>query len=577
MQSVDFTTLAAARAELRADWLPARVEQVVQRDRHTLCIALRTLEQRGWLTLCWHPQAARLGIAAPPPRGPDPYSFSDQLRRQLGGLALTAIELLADWERVLDLQFARRPGEDPRWHLYVEIIGKYSNVILTDAQQQIVCVAHQVGSRQSSVRTVQTGQVYQPPPPLLGATPSLTESPDRWQERLSLVPGPLKKQLLAVYRGLSPAIATQMARAANLDPQQDVAALTPENWQQLYQHWQDWLTALEREQFQPAWTADGYTVLGWQAIAPAESVQDLLATYYRNQLNRQQFHNLKQQLQQKLQAVRKKLAQKAQGFRDRLQQSDTADQYRAQADLLMAYLHEWQPGMQAIELTDFETGEPVKIPLNPERNAVQNAQALYKQHQKLRRAREAVQPLLASVEAELAYLDQVAASISAFENYQDASDLEALAEIRAELIEQGYLPAPREATPAPASESQPHRYRAPSGSEVWVGRNNRQNDQLSFRTATDYDLWFHAQEIPGSHVLLRLEPGAVPDQRDLQFAADLAAYYSRGRGSDRVPVVYTEPRHVYKPKGAAPGLAIYKHEQVLWGQAAAAETYPRLQ
>ncbi|NJK99377.1 MAG: fibronectin/fibrinogen-binding protein [Spirulinaceae cyanobacterium RM2_2_10] len=576
MQPVDFTTLAAVTAELRAAWLPARVEQVVQRDRHTICIALRTLSQRGWLTIAWHPQAARLGIAPPPPRSPDPYSFSDQLRRQLGGLALIAITPLTPWERVLDLQFARRPGEDPRWHLYVEIIGKYSNVVLADAKQQIACVAHQVGSRQSSFRTVQIGQTYQPPPPLLGQAPRLDEPFARWQERLSLVPGALKKQLLAVYRGLSPAIATALSRAAGLDPQQDVAELSAADWQRLFQQWQHWLTSLEQEQFHPAWTADGYTVIGWQAIAPAASVQGLLAEYYTAQLNRQQFQNLRQQLQQKLQALQKKLGQKAQGFRDRLAQADDADQYRAQADLLMAYLHQWQPGMQSIQLTDFVTGEPAKIALNPERNAVQNAQALYKKHQKLRRAREAVQPLLAAVDGELQYLAQVSTSLTALDRYQHPSDLDALAEIRTELIEQGYFPTPREPTPTPTSESQPHRYRTPSGSEVWVGRNNRQNDQLSFRTATEYDLWFHAQEIPGSHVLLRLEPGAVAAASDLQFAANLAAYYSQGRESDRVPVVYTQPKYVYKPKGAAPGLAIYKHEQVLWGQATAIAPDTRL-
>lgn len=110
------------------------------------------------------------------------------------------------------------------------------------------------------------------------------------------------------------------------------------------------------------------------------------------------------------------------------------------------------------------------------------------------------------------------------------------------------------------------RYRTPSGFELLIGRNNRQNDQLTFRLAGDYDLWFHAQEIPGSHVLMRVEPGAVPEEADLQFAADLAAYYSRSRQSDLVPVVYTEPKHVYKPKGAKPGIALYKQEQILWGK-----------
>jgi predicted ribosome quality control (RQC) complex YloA/Tae2 family protein len=135
-------------------------------------------------------------------------------------------------------------------------------------------------------------------------------------------------------------------------------------------------------------------------------------------------------------------------------------------------------------------------------------------------------------------------------------------------VQEGYLEGSeyRKAVTQQDSEIQPHRYKTPSGFELLIGRNNRQNDQLTFRTATEYDLWFHTQEIPGSHVLLRLEPGAIADEKDLQFTANLAAYHSRARQSEQVPVIYTEPKYVYKPKGAKPGTVIYKQERVIWGQ-----------
>jgi len=123
MQQVDFTTLTAACAELQAGWIPGRLEKVYQRDRYTIALCLRTLQGRGWLTLAWHPQAARICLADPPPRLPDTFTFSDQLRHQLNGLALVGIQFIAPWERVLDLQFARRPGDPILWHLYVEIMG----------------------------------------------------------------------------------------------------------------------------------------------------------------------------------------------------------------------------------------------------------------------------------------------------------------------------------------------------------------------------------------------------------------------------------------------------------------------
>ncbi len=572
MQPVDFTTLTAACSDLRAHWLPARAEQVYQRDRFTVTIALRTLKQRYWLDISWHPQAARLCIGDPPPRIPDTFTFSQQLLHQLGGLALVGVEAIAPFERVVDLQFARRPGESAVYHLYVEIMGKYSNAILTDATKEIITAAHQVGPQQSSVRPVQTGQSYETPPSLTGAFPSLSESQERWHERVSLIPGAIKKQFLKSYRGLSPSLIKSMLIAAELKPDATTDSLTPNEWERLFARWQEWQQDLATENFQPAWTEDGYTVISWGGCKPVKNLQELLNSYYTNELNQQVFAQLHHHLSQKLLNILEKLRLKARTFEERLQQSERADEFRFLADLLMAYLQEWEPGMKEITLADFESGKPVVITLQPEKNAVQNAQSLYKQHQKLKRVVAAVLPLLTDVKAEIDYLEQVEAAIATIENYQTSADLEALEEIREELIQQKYLEDPgyRSRSATEAKSTNFHRYRTASGFEVLVGRNNRQNDQLTFRTANDYDLWFHAQEIPGSHVLLRLTPGAVAEKADLQFAANLAAYYSRGRQSDQIPVVYTDLKHVYKPKGAKPGMAIYKQEKIIWGQPQAA-------
>lgn len=573
MQPVDFTTLTAVCADLRSRWIPARVEQVYQRDVQTIFLALRTLQGKGWLTICWHPQAARICLGSPPPRDRDTFTFSDQLRHQLKGLALIAIAPISAWERVIDLQFAQRPEDEPLWHLYVEVMGKYSNAILTDGSDRIVTVAHQVGAKQSRVRTVQTGQPYEFPPSLLGDIPSLEETRSRWQERVSLVPGAIGKQLLKTYRGLSPTLVNLMVKSAHLATERSTEELNGEEWGKLFQSWREWLEAIATENFTPGWTETGYTVLPWGIVKPEKNVQILLDAYYCDRWDRQQFQQLHHQIGQKLKNIRKKLTHKAQGFRDRLAQSEDADEYRTRADLLMAYLHEWKPGMKSIALADFETGQPVQIPLNPEKNAVQNAQTLYKKHQKLKRARDAIKPFLQEVETEIQYIEQVEAALSQLEEYKSAEDLPTLREIWEELVQQGYLEAGKGSDRAEVKESQPHRYPTPSGFEVWIGRNNRQNDRLSFRIAGDYDLWFHAQEIAGSHVLLRLKPGAVAEDIDVQFAADFAAYYSRGRQSDLVPVVYTQPKFVYKPKGAKPGLAIYKREQVVWGRSQKAQEY----
>jgi len=598
VQPVDFTTLTATCSELRAKWLPARLEQVYQRDRFTVSLALRTMNQRGWIDISSHPAAARICVGDSPPRIPDTFTFSEQLRHQLSGLALVSIAPVSPWERVIDLQFAKRPGEPALWHLYAEIMGKYSNVILTAQDNLVVTCAHQVSAKQSSVRPIQTGQPYEMPPSLTDAVPSLSESLDRWKERISLVPGPLKGNLLKNYRGLSKALVVSMIRSASLDPEQPTDSLNPDEWQQLFHRWLYWLQSLENSKFQASFTPEGYTVIDWpkpensSPLIPSSSslpssssipssslpsslfplpssfssVQELLNSYYTGEINQQVFAQLRHQLTQKLNTVLAKLRLKANTFKERLQQSAGADTHKSQADLLMANLQHWEPGMKSISLPDFETEKPVLIPLNVEKNAVQNAQAIYKKHQKLKRARIAVEPLLAAVQEEIDYLEQVEAALSVLETYSNTQDLQTLAEIREELIQQKYLVVPDYRSTDKNAAIEFHRYQTPSGFELLIGRNNRQNDQLTFRTANDYDLWFHTLEIPGCHALLRLTPGNVAQETDLQFAADMTAYYSRARHSEQVPVVYTEPKYVYKPKGAKPGMVVYKQERIVWGR-----------
>ncbi|MEL6555938.1 MAG: NFACT RNA binding domain-containing protein [Cyanobacteria bacterium J06621_11] len=604
MQPVDFTTLAAIRANLQSNWLPARCEQVYQRDRYTLFIALRTIEKRGWLAISWHPQAARIHMATPPPKAPDTFTFSQQLKHQLAGLALTQITFLSDWERGLDLQFARRPNEPALWHLYVEVMGKYSNVILTTAEGQIVTAANQVSEQQSSVRPIQTGKPYAHPPAIRGKLPKIDDTFEAWQERVALIPGPLKKMLVKSHSGVSSSVASQLIWATGLTLEHQTTDLQAADWQNLFRVWTGWLQALKETKFSPAnIVSNGYTVLAHLltesavTIKPASNIQTLIDHYYRHQFNQEEFRRLHHQLTQAIKTRLKKLRQKATTFSHRLDQSDQAEDYRLKADLLMAHLHEWQVGMTEIELLDFETHQPVRLPLNPEKNAVQNAQSFYKQHQKLKRARTAVMPLLSAVNSEIHYLEQVEDSLLQVPAYQIEEDLRSLEEIRTELIDQSYLrdtsgrrpvtsgnakgkknkggkqSSQNKSTQNKQTEEGFRRYQLPQGLELLIGRNNNQNEQLTFKQASDYDLWLHAQEIPGSHVLLRLDAGQMPTDETLNLAASLAAYYSRARQSEQVPVVITEPKHVYKPKGALPGMVIYKREQVLWGQPQQAQAF----
>jgi predicted ribosome quality control (RQC) complex YloA/Tae2 family protein len=587
MRPFDYTTLVAVCGELGQQCLPARFEGAYQRDRHTLILGLRTLAGRGGLLLCWHPQFARLHATDAPPKSSDTFTFSKQLQSLLRGLALVGICPLQPWERVVDLQFALRPGDEVQWHLYLEIMGKHSNLMLVNSTGDIVTAGHQVSASQSRLRPIQTGQPYEPPPALQGAIPKLEESLERWQERLQLLPGSLVQQMVQVYRGVSTALAEELLTGVGIDVEARTEDLTGEQWRLLFQVWHQWLQRLGEGSFVPQVGGKGYYLLGLHCPALEgvtlkssvyTSVQTLVAQQYEVIENRSLFQSLAQQLQQKLRVMLKKYRQKATIFIERLRDSHNADCYRKQGDLLMAHVHQWQPGLKSIEVLDFETNQPIQISLNPEKNGVQNAQFLYKQHQKLKRAKDAVMPLLGEIQTTIAYLEQVEESLKELE-YTSGIDLMILREIEEELIEQGYLQgmdtvnknlrrtAKKRSQKSTEKDSEMafQSYRTPSGYEVWVGRNNRQNDQLSFRVATAYDLWFHTQEIPGSHVLLRLPAGTQPEILDLQYTANIAAYHSRARQSEQVPVVYTQPQHLYKPKGHPPGLVIYKQAEVMWG------------
>ncbi len=579
MQGVDYTTLVAICHELRTDWVPARVENFFQRDRYTLYIALRTANKRGWMVISWHPQAARLGMDEAPPRTSDTFTFSDQLRHQLNGLALIEIELMADWERVVVMKFAQRPQDPVQWCLMVEIINKYSNVILTTEQHQIVTAAHQVNPQQSRMRSIQTGDRYRLPPKRLTTIPKPEESLSHWRQQIELVPQNICRAMTQTYTGLSSSLVKTLLTAARIDSEARTDALQSQDWQRLFEQWQRWLQALEQQNFQPEGLDKGYCVLGRAVlhlgvgngagrepgVIPAHGLSKILRDYYNPLLAQQAFQQLQHQLLQTVQGKLKKLTQKATQFQQKLASIPDAEIFRNQADLLMAYSHQWTTGLSNMTVPDFQTGAPISISLNPELNAIQNAQVLYKRHQKLNRSQAHLSPLLSEVQTEIAYLEQVEDAIAMEEIDPDEVGWLSLQEIREELEQQGYLSPLDHRRSSPPKEITFRTFATPSGAVVWVGRNNHQNDHLTFRVAGKYDLWFHAQEISGSHVLLRLEAGRSPESKDIQFCANLAAYYSRARHSQQVPIVYTRPKYVYKPKGAKPGMAVYQQETIVWG------------
>ena len=548
LQAVDVTTLRALLAEWRPLLLPSRFEKAQQSSPHTLQLSLRSLSGPHWLELSWQAEAARLHTIPAPPRQGDGSTLAQQLQHGLRGLALVEI-LQQGWERVVELGFARRPGEPVLGWLVVELMGRHSNLLLLDGERQVVALARQVKPKQSRLRPIGTGDPYQPPPPLDGEPPRLEENFQSWQRRLSLVPLPLQQALRDAYQGMSPALLRQL-----LPPgwgELEVGGLSPAQWQQLWQLWRQWLDAVAGEQF--CWQIEPQGYRCWGKPCPQEplGINRGLAAYFSEQLEASALLHQRQQLRHRLEAVAAKETRQAREQEALLAAVAEADVLQHQADALLSQI---QPSRQCIDA----------------------AQKLYKTARKRRRSVAAITPRLelhhqrlAWLEASLTYLDQ-AESLNQVLGL--TADLETLGGLPGQgsgsgLGSESGRSVPRRARPGSAVEGvpQPLELQTASGLPLQVGRNHRQNDWISLRQARRGDIWFHAQEVPGSHVVLKSSQ-RLANEGDLQAAADLAAHFSRGRGNLRVPVVMVPTEDLQRIPGAAPGTVRHRGGTVLWGE-----------
>jgi predicted ribosome quality control (RQC) complex YloA/Tae2 family protein len=567
LQQLDVTSLKAVLTEWRANLLPSRFEKAQQPDPQAIQLGLRSLTGIHWLELSWQPDAARLHRIDPPPRQGDGSTLAQQLQHGLRGLALVAIEQ-PGWERVVKLAFARRPAEPPERWLVAELMGRHSNLLLLDGQMRVIALARQVRSQQSRLRPIGTGDDYINPPPLAGEPPRLEESAASWRRRLSLLPLPLAQALLGAYQGVSPALVAHLLPA---DLQQlPVGALSDDQWQLFWRNWRHWLEAVaaERFQWQPqgpgyrCWSAvlasDGLSsdgpssdgpspqgvhqpgAAGRAAVAARGTVWPLnqaIASYYQLRLDSRRLEQQRQQLRHRLEQAAEREGHQASEQQGLLAATRGSQDLQTQADQLLSQRQ-------------------------PSRACIDSAQALYKRARKLRRAVAVIEERLElhrqrreAIEASLIYLEQA----------DDLEQLRGLAQDSAALLGLGRRQAPgaggrREQRGVP----RPLELQTPDGLIVQVGRNHRQNEWISLRQARRGDLWFHAQELPGSHVVLK-SSARVASDADLQWAADLAAHFSRGRGNSRVPVVMVPTDDLQRIPAAVPGTVSHRGGTVLWG------------
>ncbi|MBR1886684.1 MAG: NFACT family protein [Schwartzia sp.] len=566
--SLDGFSMYRLARELNDALAGGRVDKITQPNKTTLQIAVRQPGQNLLLCVSVRPQNPSLRLLDVPLENPaEPPSFCMLLRKHLetGRIACVRQQGL-DRVLLVDVDILAAGGRIATKTLAAELTGKYANLILTE-DGVIIDALRRVGAADSRVRLVLPGGEYRPPDDG-GKLVAPATTPDAFTARLrQKVDKNLIKAISDVCLGVGPATAKEIAFCAGLAPDAPVGTLDDTDFSSLSSAFAETVAAL-RDETQPAVLLyDGKGKLTAMSAFPLHIFPDareerfptmsamlaradaLIGSYAPP--DRERFQKL---AKSELRRAQNKLLK----LREEAAEAKNADEFRRKADTLATYQHRLADHRDdKVSLPDVygENGEVFSIALDRRLTVRQNIQDYYKRYGKLRRAEKLLAEQIALCEENIRYLESIELSLASCEGLAE------LADIRAELVAVGLL---REKQKKKSGEklSEPFRFRAEDGTEILVGKNNSQNDRLTFRIAARDDLWLHTKDIPGSHVILRTN-GKEPAEGTLLLAASLAAHFSQAAGSSNVPVDCTPCRFVKKPSGAKPGFVIFTHQKTL--------------
>ncbi len=504
---------------------------------------------------------------------PNPPMFCMLLRKHLTGGIIQKIEQF-ELDRVafIDISSIDELGNTVIKRLVVEIMGKYSNIILIDKDSsKVIDSIKRVTSSMSRIREVLPGTCYFLPKQDDKVNPLIVDR----EQFINLINSQDKNKKIYKffyenYMGLSPLISKEICYLANIDMDRPIGTLSEMDIQNLFDAFVKIVNEINNENFNPVLIKKEYgkeyrefyclniNQFGNDNKIHMNSINQVLDQYYtiNDKLDRilQKSQSLKKAVQTKLEKSLNKLSKQKQELLD----SEKREIYKIYADLISANLYRIEKGLEEIELENFydENLEKIKIPLDKKLTPVENAQRYYKKYNKLKNAHKLLLSQIPETEKEIEYLENV---LNSLDNCTEVIEIE---EIKEELIKEGYIKGKISKNKA-STKSKPYHFISSDGFHIYVGKNNKQNDILTLKTAKKDDLWFHAQNMPGSHVIVRTENNQVPESTLLE-AALLAAYYSKGKNSNNVPVDYTERRNVKKPKDAKAGMVIYENYRTIF-------------
>lgn len=555
--SFDGVFTYAMVGELRDQLETGRITKIYQPYKNELVLTIRSGRNNHKLLISAHPSYARMHLTEEAYDNPtEPPMFCMLLRKHLEGSIITNIHQVAmDRIIILDVKARNEIGDVSYKQLIVEIMGRHSNIIFVDKERNMILdsIKH-VSMSQNRHRSLSPGQPYVLPPEQNKIHP-FEATAELVQTKIDFIGGKLDKQLVNTFAGISPLFAKEAVHRAGIANRQTL----PTSFVNLVELVKareivpQLITTTNKELFYllPLTHLKGES-------KTFSSLSQLLDRFYFGKASRdrvkQQANDLERFIANEIEKNKKKIGKLKQTLND----ANEADKFQLYGELLTANLYQISRGDSEVEVLNYysENGEKIVIPLDPTRHPSSNAQRYFQKYQKAKNSITVVEEQITKAVGEIEYFDMLLQQV-------ETASTKDIQEIREELAEEGYLKIKQKRNQKKMKPQKPilELYISSDGTEILVGKNNKQNDYLTNKVARRDDIWLHTKDISGSHVVIR---STEPSEETIKEAATIAAYFSKARHSSSVPVDFTKVRNVKKPSGSKPGFVIYEQQQTVY-------------
>ncbi|MDC7278394.1 NFACT family protein [Butyrivibrio fibrisolvens] len=561
--ALDGISIHALVHEFNENLLNGKINKISQPEKEELLITINT--QNGNKRLLISANASLPFMYITSDNKPAPATapgFCMLLRKHIGAGRIIEISQM-ELERAVrfKIQHLNEMGDITFKYLYVEIMGKHSNIIFCNEDNMILDAIKHVPSSVSSVREVLPGREYFIPAQE-GKINPLTVTEDHFKNTVLKRSESIFRAIMSSFIGISPTIANEICFRAGIDSDASCASLFDEHKDALYKSFSDLMNDVSSDKYNYNMVIDeakgepveyAPVILSMyqdKSSKSYESMSEVLVDFYakRNQYTniRQKSSDLRKIISNHIERASKKLDLQLKQLKD----TEKRDKYKIYGELLHTYGYEAKPQDKSITVINYYNNEELTIPLDPDFSASENAKKYFDKYAKLKRTAEALDTYIEQSQNELELLKSIETSLNIAETETD------LADIRRELSDHGFIKKHSGNKKEKVKKSKPLHFVDDNGFDIYVGKNNYQNDELTFKFATGNDWWFHTKKIHGSHVIVKTNGKELPDST-YEYAAELAAYYSSGRDTDKVEIDYLQKKNVKKPASAVAGFVVY--------------------